>query len=107
MKISEMSRVELASYCASLLTLMSSKEDAGIARGQTLGEEYTNAYDRLSRIIKGEEDETGKREQSVRGDSASNDQSQREPRLHSSDRESRGTGESRGADVHRSGSGSA
>lgn len=57
-------KYELASYLSSLLAIMESREDAGIHRGQTLGEEYTRGYTRLIESIKEDEsNETRKRAQ--------------------------------------------
>lgn len=62
-----MTKQELASYMVSLISIMESKEDAGRHRGQTLGKEYNLCYDQFMEIIKKEhDDETRKREQSVR-----------------------------------------
>lgn len=99
-----MKKYELAQYLGNLLLIMQSKESTGRPIGNTLVEEYNRVYDELKKEI---EDETGKREQQNRGDSAGDDQPQRISGLYSPDRESRRPGESRGADVHRSGSGSA
>lgn len=55
------SKHELANYCANLLSIIGSKEDAGQDRGGTIAREYTRAYDELTSIIrKEEEDETRK-----------------------------------------------
>lgn len=50
-----MTKQELASYLSSLISIMESKEDAGIERGQTLGREYTRAYGQMMDIIRKEE----------------------------------------------------
>lgn len=50
-----MTKHELASYLCSLISLMESKEDAGIPRGRMLGREYERVYAELVAIIKKEE----------------------------------------------------
>lgn len=50
-----MPKQELVNYLAGLISVMESKEDAGIARGQTLGREYNRAYEQLLEIIRKEE----------------------------------------------------
>lgn len=61
-----MTKQELASYMTSLLTLMESKEDAGIPRGKTLGEEYGRTYAAFMDIVRKEQDEARKREDGQR-----------------------------------------
>lgn len=54
-----MDKFQLAGYMVNLISIMESKEDGGIARGSTLGREYSRCYERLlSMIRKDEEDET-------------------------------------------------
>jgi hypothetical protein len=59
-----MDKADLASYLASLISIMDSKDAAGgISRGQTLGAEYDRAYGLFMQIVRKEQaDETRKRE---------------------------------------------
>lgn len=50
-------KIELAGYLTNLLSIMESKEDAGIHRGPTLVKEYSKGYDRLRQILQKEHDE--------------------------------------------------
>lgn len=56
-----MTKSELAGYLSSIITIMDSKEDAGIPRGNTLAREYTRVYTELVDIIRKEEDEARNR----------------------------------------------
>lgn len=53
-----MSKYELASYLSSLISIMESQDTAGgVMRSNTLGREYTRAYDELKEIIRKEEED--------------------------------------------------
>lgn len=57
-KNTKITKYELASYMVALIAIMESKEDAGRARGQGLGEEYDRCYAKLmKRIAKDRKDE--------------------------------------------------
>lgn len=75
-----MNKAELVSYCANLLSIMAARETTGIARGQTLGREYTRAYDELTGIIrKEEENETRKRSNDVRTETTTSGRQDQRP----------------------------
>lgn len=55
-----MNRHELASYLASIITVLNDFDDNGTARPEWLTNEYTRAYNELKEMVK--DDETGKSE---------------------------------------------
>lgn len=48
-------KFELADYCANLISIMVSKESAGLPRGRSLAHEYERAYAELREILNDEE----------------------------------------------------
>lgn len=51
-------RFQLVSYLAGLISIMESKEDAGLPKGGMIAREYERAYTELRDLIKAEEKET-------------------------------------------------
>lgn len=54
-----MDKLALADYCANLISIMESKEAAGLPRGNTLVAEYNRHYELLIERIKADEARNG------------------------------------------------
>lgn len=52
-----MNKVEQAEYLANLITIMDSRETAGLQRGQTIPKEYTKVYDEYIETIRKEHED--------------------------------------------------
>lgn len=50
----------IADYLVNLMGIMSGKEDAGRAKGNTLAEEYNRTYSRLTDLIKKEQEDAAR-----------------------------------------------
>lgn len=77
-----MNKQEMAGYLANLISIMESKEDAGISRGRTLADEYNKTYNEFRELLDKEKDyyETGSSEQQSERTEERTDLSRREPR---------------------------
>lgn len=53
-------KFDIAQYLVNLMSIMEGKEDAGRAKGNTLADEYNRIYERLTGLIKTEQENARK-----------------------------------------------